>query len=131
MGVRFPTTYTSVWLTTLPASSVETLVATTPVMTTANDTGTVLVGWHINLLIGAGCTSVIFDFRRGAALTGTSLYPVSPANVVAAGNYYLFAGCYFDVAPGGTAQYSMGILQGGAPSVASIILEIGLYAFQL
>lgn len=131
MGVRFGTAQTTTQIGWLPANSNETLIFITPVLTMPRDSVQVFIEWCLNFLVGAGTTSWYVMIHRGTLITSPYVFSFIWNLNVTAGNYYTFGGCEIDVIAGGASQYCLSVIQEGAPTVASNIVDGALLAYVL
>lgn len=131
MGVRFGTGQTTTQLSALPANTTETVIFITPALSMPRDSVQVFLEWSLNFLVSAGTTSWYVMIHRGPLITSPYVLGTTWNLNVTGGNTYTFGGCYIDSIPGGGSQYSLSIIQEGAPSAASTIWDGSLLAYVL
>lgn len=131
MGVRFGTAQTTTQVSGLPANTTETIIFITPVLTMPRDGVQVFLEWSLNILVGTGTSSWYVMIHRGPLISSPFVFGFSWNLNVTAGSYYTFGGCDIDVIAGGGSQYSLSVIQEGAPTVASTVWDGSLLAYVL
>lgn len=131
MGVRFNSIASTTFVGPLPASAVETVILTTPLLNPALDFSQVFILWACDILAGTGTTALVFRLRRGTTAAGALVNAAAWTHTLAAGNSAVVTGCYPD-SPGAIAgqQYSLTVSQTGA-TAAGTFNDGSLIAFAL
>lgn len=130
MGVRFGSALAGPLVTTLPSSGAETIVCTTSVLVTPNDSAAIFIAYFVNLLIGTGTTSVNILLRRGASLTIPIVTNSGISQSVTAGSTSMISGSYVDLPFSGASQYSLSV-QGTGTTGASTVYDAALLVYIL
>lgn len=130
MGVRFGSALAGPLVTTLPSSGAETLVCTTSVLVTPNDSAAIFLAYFLNLLVGTSTTALTLFLRRGATLTIPIITNSGIFQSVTAGSTYMISGSYVDLAFSGASQYSLTV-QGAGTTGASTVYDAALLAYIL
>jgi hypothetical protein len=120
MGVRFGTLTTKTSLNSLPANSTETVVYAVGPMILAVDSAAVLFNWFCTVSGGTGLTALVIRLRRGTTTAGTLIMTSPWTQSAVAAQFYMMAGCDFDVFPAGDTYYCLTISQTGATGAGAL-----------